>query len=150
MLHNINWTQYFIALIILLTIYYGYVLKRFYFADIIILFKGKQPTVPTIFMGAQETDSSQAFAGEEKTDTDDTLEQIEALTGRVKMEIVKAANNRTDYPSTITALKSILNEYPKIKDSEFRPAINELILAECEKTGFIILNEEDVDDLWGV
>jgi len=151
MLHSINWIQFFTALLILVTIYYAYVLKRFYYSDFISRFKGQQSNIPALFRAPVNTTTRQVSSADEgERETEDVLSTIEDLTDRVKASIIKSAASRGDYPSLVADLKMILKDYPNLKISEFRPSINELIHAECEKTGFIILNKEDVNDLWEV
>ena len=77
---------------------------------------------------------------EEISDTD-------ILGGQLRACIARAADQPFAPASLIAQLKQILKQHTALAPDE-RPAINHLVVSECEKTGTALLTEEEVDQWW--
>jgi hypothetical protein len=72
------------------------------------------------------------------------------LAGRLRACIAVASEKPFAPAVLIPQIKKILQEHPELANSKERPAINELVVNECEKTGTALLTEEEVDQWWSV
>lgn len=157
MLTNISWTDYIIAVAILLAAYYFFVGMRYFFADLKNLVSGKsnlkfRAVIP------DDTDESESFQSYEKkynvvspaleTTSDDDFAEVEHLIERLKSVIADASGKKLIPQELKQYLHLVLQEYPNIKNSPFRTSINELVASECEKYGAVTLSEDEVEQLW--
>ena len=157
MLNHLSWTSYFEAVIVLLVIYYLFIGIRFYATDIKQLFApaGKRAAdnrLPEqlVFKDAEkpvEGLPEEVIYGQENY-TDDDIQQADELISSIKKRIT-AANGKTYSPDTLLPqLKAIFQEHGSLKISPHRPAINEQVVTECERTGVAELTEDEVDQWW--
>ena len=156
MLTNISWTDYIIAVAILLAAYYFFVLMRYFFDDIKNLVSGKSNlkfmvgiSYDTVRESIQTSEKN--YNGESpafETTTDDDFAEVEHLIERLKSVIADASGKKLIPQELKQYLHLVLQEYPNIKNSPFRTSINELVASECEKYGAVTLSEEDVEQLW--
>lgn len=162
MFTNISWTNYIIVIILILAIYYLFIGIRFYYHELK-NFVGKRkfqlhPAHNELSHGPGNMDNNgedervhseplqaqNSFGGT----PDDAFQEVEHLIGRLKEVIEEASRKKYIKQEFLQYLKLILKEYPEIKNSPFQPAINELIISECERYGSIMLSENEVVMLW--
>ena len=157
MLTNISWTDYIIAVAILLTTYYFFVGMRYFSADLKDLVTGKRELKfrAVIPVDTDEIESIQTseknYNGESpafETTTDDDFAEVEHLIERLKSVIADASGKKLIPQELKQYLHLVLQEYPNIKNSPFRASINELVASECEKYSAVILSEDEVEQLW--
>jgi len=74
--------------------------------------------------------------------------EVEHLIIKLKEAIADASYKKYIQPEFFLYLQLIIKEYPVVKNSQFQSVINELIISECGKYGFVMLNEEEVASLW--
>jgi len=156
MLTNISWTDYFIAVAVLLTTYYLFVGLWYFYADFKNLVSGKKElrfrAVPSHDTSDESILSSEAnYPGESpalESTIDDDLAEVEHLIGRLKNVIADASGRKLIPLEFKQYLHLVLQEYSNIKNSPLRSSINELIASECEKYGAVILSEDEVELLW--
>ena len=156
MFTNISWSDYIIAVAILLTVYYLFVGMRYYSADLKDLLSGKRKlkfwaalppdTGEEGTYPAEENYQNEATAFE--TTTDDEFAEVEHLIERLKNVITEASQKKLIPQEFRQYLHLVLKEYPSIKSSPLRSSVNELIVSECEKHGAVTLSEDEVDMLW--
>ena len=156
MLTNISWTDYIIAVAILLTTYYFFVGMRYFSADLKDLATGKRK----LKFGKKQIHNPEAksLLATEKTDyhpdadfepeTDEEMDEVEHLIDRLKSVIADASGKKLIPQELKQYLHLVLQEYPNIKNSPFRTSINELVASECEKYGTVTLSEDEVELLW--
>jgi hypothetical protein len=156
MFTNISWTDYFMAVAILLAIYYLFVGIRYYAGDIRDLLSGKRKlNLKTVmpknsngeYLLSNEEDSRRANASFEET-TDEEFREVEHLIERLKAVIADASHKKTIPQEFKQYLCLVLKEYPSVKNSSLRSSINELLVSECQKYGAVTLTEDEVDLLW--
>lgn len=151
MLNNITWTNYGYGLALLLVIYYGFILFRFYAGDLKAIFAGRlkpgQPQRNPFIYEDERADAAQP-AGDDQTfaaTREENFEEVEQLIGRLKKALAECPrDSREEVGGTI---RLILKDYPSLKYSPFAPAIQELVASECAKNG-TDLSEDDVAALW--
>jgi hypothetical protein len=154
MLKNISWTDYIIAVAILLAIYYLFVGMRYFSGEIKDLLSGKRklkfrtalpnnhsPYNPDEEQSEIETDSF------EKT-TDDDFTEVEHLIDRLKAVVADASRRKLIPQEFKQYLSMVLKEYPSVRYSPIRSSVNELIVTECQKYGAVTLKEDEVELLW--
>jgi hypothetical protein len=155
-LTNISWTDYIIAVAILLAAYYFFVVMRYFFADLKNLISGKSNV--KFMVGISYDTVSESIQTSEKnyngespafeTTTDDDFAEVEHLIERLKSVIADASGKKLIPQELKQYLHLVLQEYPNIKNSPFRSSINELVASECEKYGAVTLSEDEVELLW--
>ncbi len=156
MFTNISWTDYFVAVVLLLAIYYLFVGVRYYSADLKDLISGKQRPNFRVALPRDLSDESILSTEENypnespafETTADDDFAEVEHLIERVKGVIADASGKKLIPQEFKQYLHLVLREYPNIKNSPLRSSINELIASECEKYGAVTLSEEEVELLW--
>lgn len=152
MLKNISWSDYIIAVAILLVIYYLFVGMKYFSGEIKDLLSGKRKfraAVPNDH-AAYNLDNEQSLqetSGFEKT-TDDEFSEVEHLIERLKAVIADASRRKLIPQEFKQYLSMVLKEYPSVRYSPLRSSINELIVSECQKYGAVTLNEDEVELLW--
>jgi len=156
MFTNISWTDYFAAVVLLLTIYYLFVGVRYYSADLKDLFSGKQnPDFRTAL--SNDTDGENILPTEENytnkrlafaITTDDDFAEVEHLIDLLKSVIADASGKKLIPQEFRQYLHLVLKEYPNIRNSPIRSSINELVASECEKYGAVALSDDEVELLW--
>lgn len=156
MLNHYSWTSYFEAVALLLVIYYLFIGIRFYGNDIKKLLKSPDAR-PSQDEPQQIVDEEPAMAQPELINADqyvqdnypdDDIRETDDLIAEAKSLINAAASKAYGPESLITRLRQLFNKYTSLKTSPHRPAINEMIVSECERTGVASLTEDEVDAWW--
>jgi len=153
MFTNISWTDYFIAVTILLAIYYLFVGIRYYSGELKDLLSGKRKlnlrtALPNNSRGENPSTNygyiHPSEASFEET-TDEEFTEVEHLIERLKALIADASHRKMIPQEFKQYLSLVLKEYPSVKNSSLRASVNELIISECEKYGAVTLTEDEVD-----
>ncbi|MFD0795465.1 hypothetical protein ACFQZX_17720 [Mucilaginibacter litoreus] len=156
MLNHLSWTSYFEAVALLLVIYYIFIGIRFYSDDVRKFFEQQNPkpsqdepeqpgfeeTAPL----QAEPEISDQYVQDNYPDAD--IRETDDLIAEAKSLINAAANKAYSPESLIIRLSELFSKYTSLKISPYRPAINELVVSECERTGVAALTEDEVDEWW--
>jgi len=158
MLHQISWTSYIEVLIGLLAIYYAYVALKYYADDIrgILNRVGQKPTgsqnLPDVLQYEEPEPATSivnsATHSNPDNQPDDSIEEADQLVGQIKQCIQTASGKPFAPAMLIPQIKKLFRDNPYLQDSPHRPAINELVVSECERLGTAQLNEDEVDKWW--
>ncbi|KGO80802.1 hypothetical protein Q763_09710 [Flavobacterium beibuense F44-8] len=152
MFTQISWTDYLLAVSILLAIYYLFVGVRYFSGDLKALLAGKRKlTLKTSGFPQSEplqTEVSEDISVTTDEDSDDEFAEVEHLIEKVKAMIADALGKQLVKEEFRQYLRLVLKEFPSVKTSVLRPSVNELIVSECEKQGIGAFNEDEVDALW--
>lgn len=158
MLSHLSWAGYWEAVIVLLVIYYLFVGIRFYSAEI----KGllDHPALQNnagnglpdqLVYPEQETQANglpDEVSYSDDTYPDEDILEADELTIAVKALIMAASGKPYAPDQLIPQIKAAFKTHSVLKDSPYRPAINELVASECERTGVGELTEDEVDEWW--
>lgn len=159
MFKQISWTTYFEVIIFLLIIYYVYILLKFYREDLRRLFRiGKTSEntaqeIPQALRYEAPGPADQNFiisTGDLNVDNqpDGSLEDADQLIGQLK-QVIQSASGKPFSPAVlIPQVKKLFAKSPSLRRSPHRPAINELVVSECERLGTALLTEDEVDQWW--
>jgi hypothetical protein len=159
MLNHLSWTSYLESAILLLVIYYAIIGARFYAYDLSRLFRPglvkNQPaqSLPAalVYEGPKNEEMDFKLPGHPDPDNlpDDSITEADNIIRSLK-ECVSAASIKPYAPAAlIPQIQKIFKEHAALKKSRHRPAINELVVAECERTGTALLTDDEVDQWWG-
>ena len=156
MFTNISWTDYILAVLLLLTIYYLFVGVRYYSVDLKDLVSGKRKlkfraALPNDKDGENILTTEENYPNESpafQTTTDDDFTEVEHLIDRLKSVIADASGKKLISQEFKQYLHLVLQEYPNIQNSPIRSSINELVASECEKYGAVSLSDDEVEMLW--
>ncbi|KFF13752.1 hypothetical protein [Flavobacterium hydatis] len=158
MFTNISWGNYIVVIVLLLASWYLFIGFRFYFGDIKDLLNGKRRLQ---FRSPQHTSSYEPdplLHSQESTERnsvpspfgefDTTFQDVDHLIERLKTVITDSTKKKIPKQEFIDYLRSILVEYPSIKNSSFSSSVSELIVSECTKIDAIVLTQEEAEALW--
>jgi hypothetical protein len=156
MLNHYSWTNYFEAVTLLLVIYYLFIGIRFYSDDIRAFFSQPNATAPEVLPEPSvneepislqtEVNNQDQYIQDNYTDND--IRETDDLIAEAK-SLINAASQKAYGPeSLITRLRELFTKYTSLNTSPHRPAINEMIVSECERTGVAELTEDEVDEWW--
>ena len=152
MFSQISWTDYLLAVAILLGIYYLFVGVRYFSSDLKALLAGKRKLTlkPSGFPQNEPLQNEVSKDTSVTTDeeTDDEFAEVEHLIEKIQTVITDALGKQLVKEEFRQYLRLVLKEFPSVKTSGLRPSVNELIVSECEKQGIVAFNEEEVDALW--
>lgn len=150
MFTNISWASYIFVVTLLLAVWYLIIGMRFYFHDLQNLLARKRR--PNLQLAHDESYSpiGSGFTSEqtEASDSDSLFQEVKILTAKLKETIADASSKNYQREEFIFLLQLTLKEYPHLKGSPFQVAINNLIISECEKHGFLHLSAEELVILW--
>lgn len=158
MLSHLSWTSYLEIVVSLLIVYYAYILLRYYREELInILPNGRRQhynSNPLAALSENEPLLSEVAENPLRSSSnpdnqpDDSLAESDDLIRQLKQCIQVASEKPFSPAPLVTQLKKIVQTGTSLQHSPHRPAINELIVAECERTGTALLTEEEVDQWW--
>jgi hypothetical protein len=156
MLNHYSWTSYLEAVVLLLVIYYLFIGIRFYRDDIRAFFSQRNSTVPEVLPEPPVNEEPLTLHAEfnnqdqyvQDNYPDNDIRETDDLIAEAKSLINAAANKAYGPESLITRLRELFSKYTSLKTSPHRPAINEMIVSECERTGVAELTEDEVDEWW--
>ncbi|UPZ36492.1 hypothetical protein MUB18_20615 [Sphingobacterium sp. PCS056] len=156
MLNQFTWIDYFIGICVAMVIYYLWLAIKYFRNDIThaILSKSDERFGSDLFEDEYQdvTEVRPASVMQDGTAILNTLdsdfEEIEFLIQKLKKVIADTSKSKPVKAEFKEYLRLVLKEYPSVKDSALRESVNELIVAETEKYGIVILSREEVDVLW--
>jgi len=154
LLHQISWHQYLIVAFAAAIIYYLVITLRYYRPELQNLQRrvsgdktGERLHALQYQPAEEEEPLAPMQSPGERPNHREIISNVDFLAGELKACIAKAADKPFAPTVLIPQLKHILLGYQSTAMSE-RPAINHLIVDECEKTGTALLTEEEVDQWW--
>ena len=139
MLSSVSWSEYTMAIIIILAIYYVLVGYRFYRHDLIAL---------SAFSKQTQTFSITQFKGTVETADLKNTPTVESFADEIKAYLQEAANDQFERNTVVYGLCSIANKYAPLKTSEYRYALEELIKSETETYCAFALDRQELVKIW--
>ncbi|MCO6148975.1 hypothetical protein [Flavobacterium sp. NRK1] len=154
MFTEFTWAAYLRVTAAVLFLYYTILLLKFYFPQIRAAagapfhsMGNPDSAEPNATSAIMESGGNLTPIGEfQQTVTD--YEIIEELVDRVKKSLIESFENKADQQTVTNGLKAIVNDYPVLGQSTFRPSINEFIATESQQHGFTFMNETLAETLW--
>ena len=155
MFTNITWSNYSIAIGLLLLIWYSFLGFRFYYQELKQIGAGKRKIQLPVLGGnrirqtrfeSNEMNNSKSELSFSESSC--TLEDTEQLSSLLINAIREGVERNFSKEEVQIYLKLILNDYPSLKESSYRSTINELMVSECEKHPRMILTYAELDGLW--
>ena len=158
MLRGISWNNYIVVIVLLLIAWYLFVGLRYYFDDIKDLVNGKRKLQFRSLVGKlisildanfdyQKSDKILNTQVDFET-VDPVFNEVEELISKLKNAITDAIQKKLLKHEFEDRLRFLLKENQLIRNSSFRPSINEFIASECEKQESVLLTHQEVEDLW--
>lgn len=162
MFNHISWATYLAVISLASIAYYLFVCIKYYSPELLSFLSGKrersvdrvskeheiqrpnfqtEQTYPDLY----QSDSKYAPQVQE---TDDTFQQVEELTTKLKELISNAASKNSIKEEFILSLQIFLKKYRFLKGSPFQIGINNLIASECDKYAYMPLSSDEVKMLW--
>jgi hypothetical protein len=155
MFTNITWSNYSIAIGLLLLIWYSFLGFRFYYQEWKEIVAGKRKMQFPVLGGNkirqarfESSDMTNSKSESSFSKTFCTLEDTEELSSILINAIREGVERNFSNEEVRMYLKLILNDYPSLKESSYRSTINELMVSECEKHPQMILTYAELDGLW--
>lgn len=132
MLKNFSWSDYFIAIAILLLIYYLFVIVRYYKDDLKSLLK--QPTKIT----ATENDEA----------INNDFETLQNIVSDLKREVFDQAEGHWDKTQLLSQISDQLSGYKDMDRLAFRVAINHFIIQHAKEICGVVFSEQELEEEW--
>lgn len=157
MLNHISWAAYLEIILLLLAIYYVIVGLRFYKDDIRRIFQHAKTVtgvsaIPDAlrYEGPEEVSYPLLHPGSSDPDNrpDHSPAETDGLIRDIKACIGTASGKPFAPAVLIPQIKKLFRANPGLRNSPYRPAINELVVTECEREGTALLTEDEVDQWW--
>jgi hypothetical protein len=147
MFTNISWSNYIIAISVLLVIWYLILVFKFYYPELKQIISGEKKIKILSFGNRSKRNQSKPISSS-FSESFDTLDDAEELSNRVLQTIEESAERDLSQKEFQNYLKLVLAEYPYVKISSLRENVNKFIVSECEKHPQLLLTYEQVDSLW--
>lgn len=156
MFTEITWAMYLRVTAAALFIYYTLLLLKFYFPQIRASLSNGSLAFSHTHL-AMEANAATAImegkgnltpTGEFNEPGYNDYEIIEEMVERVKGALKEASEGNLPPDVLLANLKAIVNDYPVLSKSSFRPSINEFIATECQQHGFTAVTEDIAEQLW--
>jgi hypothetical protein len=158
MLNQVSWTTFFEIVIFLAAVYYLFVLFRYYAGDLRQMVLPRTDAtidhqIPDVLRFEQPEELHQAHTeplarARQESLPDESLEETAEIRGQLK-QCIQSASGKPFAPAVlIPQIKKLFRDFPELRYSPHRPAINELVVQECERTGTALLTEDEVDAWW--
>ncbi len=157
MLNQLSWTTYLQVIIALATAYYLFILLRYYPDELKAFLKTKKVNGGQALPAVLQYDPGEAIIAshhsqqlEESEDNrpDSSLAEADSLIAEIK-SCIQAASGKPFAPAIlIPQITKIFRAAPGMAGSPYRPAINEIVVSECERLGTALLTEDEVDQWW--
>lgn len=156
MLTNISWTDYIVSVIIILTIYYLFIVIKYYSNELKELLSGKRKLKLKVAPHINTKDKNFFYNEENISQIDasfkeireEGFEDVKQLIERVKIAVANACQKEMNLEELKSSLHRIIKEYPFLRTSSLRSSINELVLSESQKYGLVTLKADELDWLW--
>lgn len=165
MLSRITWTNYFIVVSSILTIYYIALFFRYYYNPWRLRMKEKnngksfasdhkneavkEPAADNNWERFQPSVDDEQSAGSffRATDDDAIFADAHALSEKIKAAVTNAAFHNNDEQLLLSSIRSLIAAYPAVKAPAFKTAIQNLMETEIRKT-FPDLSAEMIGSVW--
>jgi len=133
MVNNISWGSYWSVLTVLLTVYYAYVLLKYYRSDLRLRFQ------PALHITKKQCHDETGEA---------ILPVVQSFSDEMTAYLEQASQTKAGKNEIIFALQQIAKKYSTIKDSTYQPAMNGLIVFEAKDKCAVHLSEEEIRQVW--
>jgi len=148
-MENISWTTFGISTTLLVLCYYlvviiycyGYELKG-------IIPKSANDNYNPLFIDENQEPEENAVEAKAWHEPASENQEVDNLIDELKEGIGFASDHEYQPLAFKEHLTSIIQKFPNLKGSDFQPAINELIVKECNEYGVIKLTEDEAMLLW--
>lgn len=139
MLHQVSWISFILFLFTITSIYYFGILVLFYRYDILALLKAKANTT----LRTDQVRMANNSIENTKTEYTDISNQASNLMSELKKIAGIASEEAYPKEELVMALQLVLKRYPQLRESKFRPDINDHIALLCKETCSISLSEDE-------
>lgn len=156
MLTTISWSNYIIAITVLMLFWYLFLGLRFYKTEFKSVFSGElKIRFPALNRNHSQVieqrkpgDLPESNLSSSLEESFSTMEDAEELSVRLITAIAEHSQSNLSTEEFTNYIRLILSEYPFVKSSSLRQMINKLLVLECEKNLQIIMTYNQADDLW--
>src|SRR5690606_1945147 len=119
-----SWTEYFMAIGLLLVIYYLLIGLRYHTNDLKRLLSGERRASDlNVDDFGNDTDNAAS-----ENEGSDEFEEVESLIERLRSVIADAAQRKLVYEEFRHYLRLLFKEYPSIRQAPIRSSVNELVV----------------------
>lgn len=148
-MENISWTTFGIGMTLIVLCYYLPVIIYCYGQELRkIIPQNTDDNYNPLFINEEENSSGNAVEEEIWQEPASENQEVDDLIDALKEGIGFASDHEYQPLAFKAHLSSIIQKFPNLNDSDFQPAINELIIKECQEYGVIKLTEEEAMFLW--
>ncbi|MET0636127.1 MAG: hypothetical protein ABWZ25_08855 [Chitinophagaceae bacterium] len=140
MFSSISWSTYWSVLAGVLILYYAFLLAGYYRNEIASLWTGSVRTKDNLNPVNPDT----AKPVSESSD----VSAIHAMADEIGHFLSQSAENGNLKKEIMFGLRQIVNKYPSLQSSAYRPELEQMISFECQTKCSIHLNGEEIQQVW--
>lgn len=157
MLTKISWSNYIIAVTVLILFWYLFLGFRFYKTEFKRILSGenkikfsslKNRKMQRRMTDKEHEDISKSNLSNSFTESFSTLEDAKELLVRLLNAVSECSENNKSKVEFTNYLKLIISEYPFVKNSSLRNMVNNALVSECEKFPQMIITHAEANGLW--
>lgn len=155
MLKQISWAQFGFFLFAAIVVYYLYVLVRFYHKEIGDLLAGKKrrpaPARKEASASPTSVDGGQAslFGTDRPDETPELFKVMEKVISDLKTLVGVAVADRWGAEELKDRIQEVLGKFGQLKKTPYQIAINNYIVRVCSSNFSLVLDEDELEGLWG-
>jgi hypothetical protein len=143
MFKSITWSNYSIAVVILLALWYGIIVLVYYRKELFNLLNGKYK-IPTRKKIIKASDDAEDTPEEEEH----TFEELEGIVTDIRHSILEEAGKEVSKDGLLTQLKKRLANYGGLRQPAFRLAVNNFIIQHAESICGVVFSEDELNAAW--
>ncbi len=157
MITTISWSNYCIAIGVLVLVWYLFLGFRFYYQELTQFVSGKHrikfPRIRNTNRKHFDSVKNNPINSGSKLSSSfseslSVLEDVEELSRLLVNAVTESALGHLSKNEFSNYLRVLINDYPFVKESALRARVNELIVSECQKHPELIFTYSEADDLW--
>ncbi|MDR7371053.1 hypothetical protein [Flavobacterium aquidurense] len=156
MLTTISWSNYIIAITVLMLFWYLFLGLRFYKTEFNRVLSGQLkirfPALNRNHSQVNEQKKSENLSevglSSSMEESFSTVEDAQELSDRLIIAIAEHSQSNLSKEEFTNYIRLILSEYPFVKSSSLRQMINKLLVSESGKNPQIIMTYNQADVLW--
>lgn len=140
MLQQITWAQYITVITILLVIYYGMYIYKYYLGNLNNLLNKAEENPDEEIYGFQIDD--------EKKQAEELLNQLEVLVNRIRTGILEKAGTEATKEQLLTEIAQVVVSFGGLSQPAYQHALNNYIIEHAIRICGVEISEEDLEQTW--
>ena len=150
MFTNITWSTYFSYVALACMGWYLFVAARYYRQEIRAFALRKFVREPELNKPSIAASPGNAASNDTTDDNsaDHLVTEVETLSSKLEEAVKESVDKGYSKEEFLFLLQLTIKEFPELDVPKGRAAVKALVASECERAGFLLLSEEELNSLW--